>query len=79
MNPTTHGMISWECDSSSTLDSNEEVEQWKNLLHEATTLNWNMMVRSLHCVATEARNLPMYDGLTSEDEFLNKFEREVLE
>lgn len=42
-------------------------------------LNCNMMVRSLCCVTTEVRDLPMYNGLTAVDEFLNKFEREVLE
>lgn len=39
-------------------------------------LNCNMMIRSLQCVA---RDLPMYDGLTSVDEFLNKFESEASE
>jgi len=38
-----------------------------------------MIVRSLHCVTTEVRNLPMYDGLIEVDEFPNKFEREVSE
>jgi len=42
-------------------------------------LNCNMMTRSLHCVATEVRDLPMYDGLSEVDGFLNKFEGEVLE
>lgn len=34
-----------------------------------------MMVISLHCVTTEVRELPMYDGMTAVDEF----ESEVLE
>jgi len=38
-----------------------------------------MMVRSLNCMTNELRDLPMYDGLTVVDEFLKKFEREVLE
>lgn len=40
-------------------------------------LNCNMMTRSLHCMATEVRDLPTYDGLSEVDDFLNKFEREV--
>lgn len=36
-----------------------------------------MMIKSLRCVVAEARDLPLYDGLTSVDEFLNKFESEV--
>jgi len=38
-----------------------------------------MMIRSLCCVAIEARDLPTYDGLTTVDDFLNLFEREVPE
>lgn len=65
--------------SSCTSDSDEEIERWKNWLHEVTTLNCNMLVRSLHCMTTEVRSLPMYDGLTVVDGFLEKFEREVSE
>jgi len=36
-------------------------------------LNFNMMIRSLHCIATKTRDLPMYDGLIEVDGFLNKF------
>lgn len=71
--------LSWECESSYTLDSDEEIERWQNQLHKVTTLNCNMMTRSLHCVAIEVRDLPMYDGLSGVDDFLNKFEREVPE
>jgi len=42
-------------------------------------LNCSMMTRLLCYVATEVRDPPMYDGLTEVDDFLNKFEREVLE
>jgi len=37
-------------------------------------VNCNMMVRSLHCMTTEVRDLPMYNRLIVVDEFLNKFE-----
>ena len=79
VNPTANGRISWERDSSCTSDLDEEVECWQNMLHELTMLNCNMMIRSLHCVMTEARELPTYDGVTSVDEFLEKFESAVLE
>lgn len=36
-----------------------------------------MMMRSLHCIAKEVRDLPTYDGLSEVDAFLNMFEREV--
>ena len=38
-----------------------------------------MMTRLLCCVATEVRDLPMYEGLSEVDDFLNKFEKEVPE
>ena len=79
MNPTVDGKIAWEHESSCTSDSDEEIERWQNQLHEVTTLNCNMMTRLLHCISTEVRNLPIDDGLSEVDTFLNKFEREVLE
>lgn len=42
-------------------------------------LNYNMMIRSLRCVTTLDHNLLMYDGLTTVDEFLSKFESVVPE
>jgi len=73
------GWITWDCKSSCTSDSDEEIEPWQNQLHEVTTLNCNMMTRSLHCVSSEVRNMPIYDGLNEVDIFLDAFEREVLE
>lgn len=70
VNPTADGRISWECQSSFTSNSDEEIEQWQNRLHEVTTLNCNMMIRSLCCIIIEARELPTYDGLSAVDEFL---------
>ena len=48
-------------------------------MHEVTMLNRNMMVRSMGCVTIEARELLAYDGLTTVDEFLDKFESTVLQ
>lgn len=78
VNPTVDGWITWESESSCTSDSDEEVEHWQNRLHKVTMLNCNMMTRSLHCVSTEVRDLPTYDGLNEVYTFLDAFEREVL-
>ena len=51
VNPTADGQISWERESSCTSNSDEEIERWQNWLHEVTTLNCNMMVRSI-CYVT---------------------------
>jgi len=45
------------------------------LVTRGTTLNCNMMIMSLHCIATETRDLPTYDGLSKVEEFLSKFEK----
>ena len=71
--------MSWEHERSCTLDFDEEIEQWQNWLYEVTTLNYNMVTRSLDYVLMEVRDLPTYDGLSEVDAFLNRFEREVLE
>ena len=77
MNPTADGRITWDCKSSCTSDSDEELERWKNQLHEVTTLRCNMMTRSLRCVLSDVRNFPIYDGLNEVNIFLDAFEREV--
>jgi len=56
----------------------KEIEGWQNQLHEVTMLNFNMMKRSLRCISMEVRDFPTYDGLSEVDDFLNKFERELL-
>jgi len=79
VNPTADGRISWECDSSYTSDSDEEVEHWQNWLHKVTTLNCNMMIRSFRRVTTEAREPPTYDDMTVVEEFLDNVEGAVSE
>ena len=79
VNPTTDGRITWDCESSCTSDSDEELERWHNQLHEVITLSCNMMTRSLCYVSLKVRNLRTYDGLNDVDTFLDAFEREVRE
>jgi len=60
-------------------DLKAEDEQWWNKMNGATTLNCNMLTKSVYCVKAEDRKLPVYDGLTIVNEFLEKFESVVLE
>lgn len=71
--------IAWYQEISCTSDSDDELEHWKNHLHEVSTLRCNMMIKSLRCISSEVRNLPYYDGLTDVDKILDAFEREVRE
>jgi len=50
VNLTVDGCITWDCESSCTSYSDEELEHWQNQIHEVTMLSCNMMTRSLHCV-----------------------------
>lgn len=73
VNPTAYGRIVWDQRSSCTSDSDEELEHRKNRLREVSTLCFNMMTNSLHCVSSEVRNIPYYDGLTDVDHVLDAF------
>lgn len=79
MNPTTDERLSWECDNSCMPDSNEEVERSQNRVHEVTTLNCNMMIRSLQRETTEVRTLPASDDATNGAEFINHWGTTVME
>jgi len=70
---TADRRITWDCESSCTLYFDEELERWKNWLHEVTTLSCNMMTASLRCVSWEVRDLPTYNGLNDVDVFLDEF------
>ena len=71
--PTDDGKITWDRDSSYTLNSDEELEHWQNQLHEVSTLRCNIMTKSLQCVLTKSRKLLHYDALTDVDLFLDEF------
>lgn len=70
------GRISWDRESSCTSNLDEELEHWQNHLHELSTLQCNMMMKSLCCVLSEVRKLPHYDSLTDVDKLLDEFENE---
>jgi len=79
VNPIVEGRISWGHANSCTKDSDEQDEWWHNQLNEVTTLNCNMMTKSLYCIRAQDHKLLMYDGLTTVDEFLTKFQSTVPE
>ena len=52
INPTANGRLIWEKDSSCISDSDEELENWHNHLHEVSTLHCNQVTKSLHCISS---------------------------
>ena len=79
VNPIADERISWECDSSYTLDSNEEIERWQNQLHEVTMVNYNMRIRSQRRMTTEVRILLVEDSATNGEEFVDHWGTTITE
>ena len=77
VNPTAKGDLSWERDSSCTLDSGQELENWQNALHEVSTRRCARITKSVHCMTFEVCNLPSYDGLGDVNTFLDDYEEQV--
>lgn len=75
----TNGWISWDRKSCCTFDLNKELEHWHNRLHKVSTLQCNMMTKSLRCASSKVTKLPYYDGLTNVDMFLDEFEPKIPE
>ena len=72
INPTTDGMLNWEKDSSCFYDSDEEMENWQNRLHDVSVLHCLRVTRNLRCISLEVRELPYFDGSGNDVLFLEK-------
>ena len=60
---TTDGELKW-CNSSSTSsDSDDDLENWQNRLHEMSFRKCGLVMQSLCRVATEIIEFPIYEGL----------------
>ena len=78
INPNVYGNFKWEKDSSCFSNSNEELENWQNRLHEVSVLHCNRVTCALHCITSEVHYFPHYDGTTDVNPFLGELERSVL-
>ena len=63
-------MIFWEKESECLSYTDNEMDNWKNRLHD---------VSALHYISTEVRELHFFDGSGEVETFLRKLEEEVLE
>lgn len=71
---TIEGNLTWEHDSSYALDSEEELDNWKNSLHELSKRCCQRISKSVHSMAYEVCNMPSYDGLGGVNIFLDEYE-----
>ena len=79
VNPTTKGKLTWEHDNSCASNSEEELENWHNRIHEVSTRNCAQVTKSVFCMTSEVCNLPSYDVLGDVNIFLDEYEEQVPE
>ena len=61
VNPTIDRILCGEKDSEHFSDADEELEIWKNRLHEVSALRCPRVARTLYCISLEVRDLPHLD------------------
>ena len=54
-------MLCWERDSEFFSDSDEEMENWKNQLHDISVLRCLRITREFCYISSEVRELPYFD------------------
>ena len=73
VNPTTEGIMDWQCDSSCMTDSDDGLENWQNRLCELHGHCGARITKSLRWLGSQTRVLPIFDGLTDPKEFILQF------
>jgi hypothetical protein len=79
VNPTADGVLSWRSITSCASDSDTGLENWQQRLHEVSTRRCARIDHTVRWVGTEIREPPSFHGLNDLEEFLTKYEEEVLE
>jgi hypothetical protein len=79
VNLTANGVLSWRIITSCASDSDTVLENWQQRLHEVSTRRCTIIDRTLIWVGTKIREPPSIHGLNDLEEFLTKYEEEVLE
>ena len=67
-------MLSWRYASSCTSNSDECLENWYNRMHEILGRRCVHLTKSLHWIGTEVSHVPVFDGLTHVEQFLEEYE-----
>ena len=77
VNPTTEGIMDWQCDSSCMTDSDDGLENWQNRLYELHGHQCARITKSLRWLSLQTRALPIFDGLTDPADFIVQFSEQV--
>ena len=59
INPTASGMLNWEKDSSCLSDSDGEMENWQNRLHDVFALCYLKITKNFWCISSEVDKYPI--------------------
>ena len=62
INPTADGVLCWEKDSDCFSNSDGEMENWHNWLHDVSLLWCLRVIKNFSCISSEVRDLPYFDG-----------------
>ena len=79
INPTFDGMQNQEKDRSCFSDSDGEMENWKNRLHDVSMMRCLKITKNFWCISSEVRELASFDGSGSVKEFLETLEKFIPE
>ena len=55
INPTADGVLCWEKDNEFFSNSDEEIENWQNQLHDVSTLSYLRITRDFYCISSKVR------------------------
>ena len=77
VNPTDDGMLSWHCESSCVSNSKVGLKKWQQCLHEVSGRRLARITKSLRWIGSEASTLPIFDGLSDTQIFVQEYEAQV--
>ena len=77
VNPTVDGTLSWRCASSCVSDSDANLEDWQNRLHEVSQRRCATITKELRWIGLEVSTTPTFDGLSDIQLFLKQYEEQI--
>ena len=78
MNPTADGVLSCRSIMSCVLDLDTGSDNWQQRLHEVSTRRCTRIDRTVRWVGIEIREPPRFHGVNDLEEFITRYEYEVL-
>jgi len=77
VNPTSDGMLSWQCESSCVFDSEVGLKNWQQCLHEVSGRRLARITNSLRWIESKVSTLPTFYGLSDIQFFVQEYEVQV--